>query len=174
MKAGSRSMIRRLVHNSEGGSRPCARRTPALCSQHSRWPTSRPVRSPPPLSRAARRVCSCRTSAPSSRRSQRSIGALALTTARSRSSLDPFQSATITASPAAAIGCLNWVSATSHSPLLPPHPSPTRPQSPGSSSNTVAMASPSAGYATRASIGPPICWSRNASNIKNSSKQTWR
>ncbi len=69
MRAGSRSMIQPSARDCANGSRRCARRTPASCSPPSRWPISRPARSRPRSSRAARRGSSCRTSAPSSRRS---------------------------------------------------------------------------------------------------------
>jgi type IV secretion/conjugal transfer VirB4 family ATPase len=64
--------------------------------------------------------------APSNRRSPRSIGASASTIARSRSSRGPCPSATITASPGAAIACSSWGCRTSPSRSAPRPRKPTR------------------------------------------------
>jgi type IV secretion system protein TrbE len=105
MRAGWRSMIQPSARDCANGSRRCARRMPLWCSPPSRWPISRPARSRPRSSRAARRGSSFRTSAPSSHRSSVSTSVSGSMTARSRSSPEQHLSATITASLAAAIAC---------------------------------------------------------------------
>src|SRR5215831_17913616 len=126
MRAGLRLMIQLSARDCGNGSRRCARKMLPWYSPPNRWPISTPARSRPRLSRAARPGSSFRTSAPSNRRSSVSTGVSVSMIARSRSSPAQHLSATITASPAAAIACSSSDWGRSHSPSPPHLPRPIK------------------------------------------------
>ena len=123
----------------------------AIAGRHRRLSASRR-----PSSKAARRGCSCRTSARSSRRSSAIYRRFGLNDRQIEILAARRRSATITASRAAATGCSSWALARSRSPSPPRPPRPIRPPSRACSPNMAATALRPPGCARVASPGPPI------------------